>query len=163
MIFCNNKTANEWRSTTFQSVVSIITGEGSSTSPDNPAAKLSASNVEQVTNLIMAIFVQVIKVTNGSLRDGVEDEILKATHLAREISLQFGIHPARLQLVIPARGEIVEIGKDYHDCCDSDYYAGKKYKVDLVTTPGLQKIGDGRSNMTSKWTIVPCEIYPDES
>lgn len=161
MVFCNNKVANEWRSATFQSAVSVITGDESSTKVDNMAARLGASNVEKVANLIMAIFVQVINVTNGSLRADAEDEIRQITYMAREIALQFGIHPAHLQLVVPARGETIEIGKDYHDCCDADFHKGRTYQVDLVTAPGLQKIGDGRSDLTSKWTIVPCEIYPD--
>jgi hypothetical protein len=162
MIFCTNKAANEWRSATFQSAVSVITGDESSTILDNLTANISASNVEKVTNLIMAIFTQVIKLTNGSLQAEAEDEIRQATFLAREIALQFGIHPAHLRLVMPARGETIEVGKGYHHCCDGDYYKGRFYKVDLVTAPGLQKIGDGRSDLTSKWTIVPCEIYPND-
>jgi len=160
-VFCNNKTANEWRSATFQSAVSVITGDESSTKSDNMAVRLGASNIEQVANLIMAIFIQVTNMTNGSLRAETEDEIRQITYLAREIALQFGIHPAHLQLVIPARGETIEIGKMYHDCCDADYHKGRIYQVDLVTAPGLQKIGDGRSDLTTKSTIVPCEIYPE--
>ena len=162
MIFSINKAANEWRSATFQSAVSVITGDESSAMSNNLTANLSASNVEHVANLITVIFVQVISVSNGSLRAETEEEIRHLTFLAREIAVQFGVHPAYLRLVVPARGESVEIGKDYHDCYDGDYYKGEIRKVDLVTTPGLQKIGDGRSDMTSKWTIVPCEIYPDD-
>jgi len=162
MIFSTNKTANEWRSATFQSAVSVIVGDESSAMSDNSASNLSSLNVEEVADLIMSIFIEVISVTNGSLRPEVENEILQITHLAREIALQFGVHPAYLRLVVPARGKSVEIGKDYHDCYDGDYYRGQIRKVDLVTSPGLQKVGDGRSDTTSTWTIVPCEIYPED-
>jgi len=162
MIFRTNKAANEWRSATFQSAISVVTRDENSKLSENSIANLSDSNVEQVIRLINAMFVQITGASNGSLQVEVEDEIRQAIKLAREIAFQFGIHPAHLRLLRPAHGESVEIGKEYQDCCDGDYNKGKIYTVDLVTVPGLQKIGDGRSDMSSTLTIVPCEIYPNE-
>ena len=93
----------------------------------------------------------------------MEDEIRQMTNLACEIALQFGVHSAQLRLSAPNRGEQVQIGEEFHDCEDGDSHKGSVYGVDLVIVPGLQKIGDGRSDMSSKWTIVPCEFYPDQS
>jgi hypothetical protein len=92
----------------------------------------------------------------------MEDDIQKMVQLGREIALQFGIHPAQLRLLVPSRGEQIQIGESYHDCEDGDAYKGSVYGVQLVTAPGLQMIGDGRSDMSSSRTMVPCEIYPDQ-
>ena len=81
--------------------------------------------------------------------------------LAREIALQFGIHSAQLLLCVPQRGEQIQIGEEFHDCEDGDCYKGTVYAVDQLIVPGLQKIGDGRSDMSSKRIITPCEIYPE--
>ena len=82
--------------------------------------------------------------------------------LGRDIALQFGIQPAQMQLVIPGHGEKIKIGERYHDCEDADSFKGKTQSVDIVTAPGLQKVGDGRSELGSQRAMVPCEIYPIE-
>jgi hypothetical protein len=90
-----------------------------------------------------------------------KDDIREAALIAREIAMQFGVNPANLQLLRPEQGEEVEIGTEFHDCYDGDTHAGRRYIVDLVTLPGLQKIGDGRSDRTSVRTIVPCDVFVD--
>ena len=99
--------------------------------------------------------------SGSSLNVESENQIHQAVTLAQDIGFQFGIHPAQLRLVIPSRGEAVEIGAKFHDCEGGEEERGKTYQVNLVTLPGLEKVGDGRSNMNSISTIVPCEIYPE--
>jgi hypothetical protein len=126
-------------------------------------ARLNSDNITRTVDRIMSLLSEVSKLSNSSIRSEVEDEIRQMTNLAREIALQFGIHSAQLRLSIPNRGEQVQIGEDFHDCIDGDSHRGSIFGVDLVIVPGLQKIGDGRSDMSSKRTIVPCEFYPDQS
>src|SRR5271154_7080687 len=126
-------------------------------------ARLNSDNINRTVDRTMGILSEVSKLSNSSVRSEVEDEIRQMVNLAREIALQFGVHSAQLRLLIPNRGELVQIGEEFHDCEDGDCHRGSIYGVDLVIVPGLQKIGDGRSDMSSKRTIVPCEFYPDQS
>jgi hypothetical protein len=97
--------------------------------------------------------------SNSLVRSEVEDKIPQIANLAREIALQFGVQTAQLRLSVPTYGEEIQIGEEFHDCEDGDRYRGSVCAVDLVIVPGLQKIGDGQSDMTSNRIIVPCEIY----
>lgn len=82
--------------------------------------------------------------------------------LGREIALQFGIQSSQLQLVVPEHGKTIRIGESFHDCEDGDSGLRRTCEVDIVTAPGLQKVGDGRSDMEVQRAMVPCEIYPIE-
>lgn len=110
----------------------------------------------------MDVLSEVSGLSNSFVPSEVVDQIRQMANLAREIALQFGVHAAQLRLSVPARGEQVQIGEEFHDCEDGDCNRGSICAVDLVIVPGLQKIGDGRSDMTSRRIIVPCEIYPDQ-
>ena len=124
-------------------------------------AKLSADNVQQTVDRIMGVLSEVSRLSNSLVQGEVLDEIRQMSNLAREIALQFGVHPAQLRLSVPHHGAEIQIGAEFHDCQDADSYRGATYPVDLVVVPGLQKIGDARSDMSSKRIITPCEIYPD--
>lgn len=108
----------------------------------------------------MGILSEVSMLSNSNIRSDVEDETHKMANLAHEIALQFGVHTAQLRLSAPLHGAQVQIGEEFHDCEDGDFSRGTLCLVDLVTFPGLERIGDGRSNMSSKQIITPCEIYP---
>lgn len=129
-------------------------------SPGSPLAKLSADNVQQTVNRIMSVLSEVSELSGRPVRSDVEDEIHKMANLAEEIALQFGVHAAQLRLSVPHRGAQIQIGKEFHDCEDGDFHGGTICLVDLVTSPGLERIGDGRSDMSSKQIVTPCEIYP---
>jgi hypothetical protein len=107
----------------------------------------------------MDILSQVSRLSNSSIKPEVEDKIPQIAYLARNISLQFGVQTAELRLSVPNCGEKIQIGEEFQDCEDGDLFRGSTCIVDLVIVPGLQKIGDGRSDMGSKRVIVPCEIY----
>lgn len=142
--------------------MALTASDESNPEPDSPLAKLSVDNIRQTVNRIMGVLSDVSRLSNSLIRSEVEDEILQMVNLAREIALQFGVHSAQLQLSFPNRGEQIQIGEEFHDCEDGDRYKGSIFGVDLVIVPGLQKIGDGRSDMSSKRIITPCEFYPDQ-
>ena len=106
------------------------------------------------------MFHEVSKLSNSQVRRELQDEVRQMATVASQIAIQFGVHPAQLQLSFPKSGERVEIGADFQDIEDGEDSKGVVYSVDLVVVPGLQKIGDGKSDMTSKRSIVPCEIFP---
>jgi hypothetical protein len=141
--------------------VALTASAESNPAPDSLLAKLNAENVHQTIDRIMVVLSEVSSLSNSSVRSEVVDQIIQMTDLAREIALQFGVHSAQLRLSIPNRGEEIQIGEEFHDCEDGDCNRGSTCTVDLVVVPGLQKIGDGRFDMSSKRIIVPCEIYPD--
>ena len=163
-IFHHDKVANNWRSATFQCVNAALGayGDGHAGS-ESSLAKLSADNVNQTVDRVIRILSEVSSMSNSFPSSETKDHIRQMANLGRDMALQFGLHPAQLRLLFPSRGERIQIGEEFHDCEDGDCNRGVWYKVDLVTTPGLRKIGGGRSDMNSEKIIVPCEIYPDQS
>ena len=156
-VFRTNRLASSWRSITFQCLHTTVTKAESV----GEAFRLSAANVDEAVRRIMSFLTEISNLSGGFLNAEIENQILQAVVLARDIGFQFGIHPAQLRLVTPGHGETVEIGEKFHDCEGGEDDRGKTYQVKLVTLPGLEKVGDGRSNTDSIFTIVPCEIYPD--
>jgi hypothetical protein len=88
------------------------------------------------------------------------DQIQDVATLAASIGLQFGVQPSQLRLSIPNREQVIEIGDEFHDCMDGDADKGARVSVDLVVSPGLLRIGDGRRDLRTKVPIVPCDFYP---
>jgi hypothetical protein len=161
-IFCKDQFANNWRSATFQCIGSWLALNSNTQQSNVPIVKRSAKNIEETETRIKKVLSEVAGLSNRSVSVEVDQDIRRIVLLGSEIGLQFGIHPAQLVLLSPQRGDQVQIGEDCHDCEDGDAYRGTVYGVQLVTAPGLRKIGDGRSDMTCSSTIVPCEIYPDQ-
>jgi hypothetical protein len=162
-IFHQDKLANKWRAATFQCInAALTTSDDTIPAPDSPLARLSAKNVDQTVARIMAILTEVSNLSSSHVRVEMEHDIHQMVNLGSVIALQFGVHLAQLRILVPSRGEQIQIGESYQDCEDGDCYKGSIYGVDLVTAPGLQKIGDGKSDMSSSRTMVPCEIYPDQ-
>ncbi|KAI9769805.1 MAG: hypothetical protein M1840_003799 [Geoglossum simile] len=158
-IFRRDRLANKWRSATFQSIGAALVANGGRDLA--PVAKLSADNVNQTATRIISVLSEVSKLSDGRVSGDIEDEVREMANLCFSIALQFGIHTAQLRLSVPDRGEQITIGDEFRDCQDGERYKGTVYAVDLVVVPGLQKIGDGGSDMTTKHIVVPCGIYPE--
>lgn len=139
-----------------------LAGDEYNSRSDSHLVKISAENVRQTVGRILSVLNEVAKFSNNSLQNETEREVGLMVNLARDIALQFGINPAQLRVVVPRYGDRVQIGEEYHDCEDGDCSSDSFFTVDLLVVPGLQKIGDGRSEMISKRVIVPCEIYPTQ-
>jgi hypothetical protein len=160
--FQQSRIANNWRSSIFQCInEALMEATGKRDDSNAPIATLITENVNQAIAR-MTIVLEEVSILSGNRSPRVEiDELQQIVIQARELALQFGLHPAQLQLHMPRHGDEIQIGEDVHDCEDGDCDRGAKHIVDLVTLPGLQKIGIGRSDMQFKSTLVPCEIYPD--
>jgi hypothetical protein len=156
-IFRTNKLANEWRSATFQSAYSSISNEDPAFS--NDTSSLSSTNLDSAIRGIQQLFNTISQYTSQRIPDNTP-EIRQTVKLAREIALQFGIHPATLQLYFQGRNDTIEIGTEFYDCNSGTMNAGEERTIDIATCPGLRKIGDGKLDMESVLTIVPCEIIP---
>jgi hypothetical protein len=127
-----------------------------------PVAALMTENIEQTVARIIGILLEMCRLSGGSPRSDLNVEVRQISHLAQELGIQFGLNSAQLKLLIPQRGDKIQIGADVQDCEDGDCNRGSKYEVDLVTLPGLQRLGDGRTDGDATRTLVPCEIYPDQ-
>jgi hypothetical protein len=158
--FHQDKLANKWRSANFQCISVALKGsDGGNAAPDSRLAQLNGDNDHQTINRIMAFLSEVAQLSNNTISSEVEDHIHQLVNIAGEIALQFGVQTAQWRLFFPNCGEKIQIGEEFQDCEDGDCYRGSICMADLVVVPGLQKIGDGRSDMTSKRIIVPCEFY----
>jgi hypothetical protein len=158
--FHQDNLANKWRSANFQCIRVALKGStGGGAAPDSRLTQLSGDNDHQTINRIMAFLSEVAQLSNNTISSEVEDQIHQLVNIAGEIALQFGIQTAQLQLFFPNCGENIQIGEEFQDCEDGDFHRGSICTADLVVVPGLQKIGDGRSDMASKCIIVPCEFY----
>ncbi|KAF8862360.1 hypothetical protein BDZ45DRAFT_799176 [Acephala macrosclerotiorum] len=159
-VFRQDGLANTWRSTTFMYINVALTSPEQNHSP---VARLNTENFNDTVSRILAVLSEVAGLSHASVRPDIQDQVRQMVLLGRDIALQFGINPSQMELVVPKHGEKIKIGEKFHDCEDGDSFKGKTHDVDLVTAPGLQKIGDGRSDMNSQRAMVPCEIYPIET
>ncbi|KAF1808249.1 hypothetical protein P152DRAFT_517694 [Eremomyces bilateralis CBS 781.70] len=152
-VFHTDQLANGWRSATFQSLYSAIVSPTAS----NATAAQSSANIDAAVKRISQLFTAASQYFSNP--SPIQDpEILQAARLARDIAVQFGVHPAHLRLVIPQHTDRVQIGSNYHDYRNGPSDIGSLVTVDLVTLPGLQKVGNGRGGLQGVLTIVPCEI-----
>lgn len=154
-IFNYDETANRWRSVTFQTLAaSVEAGERSSTG----IVRLGYHNVAHVAEQTMSMLSTIV---GSSPQFGeLKRQIHEAASLAFEVALQFGINPAQLVLLSAGRNETVTIDKKqgFIDCED-EKETGDVVRVALAVTPGLLRIGDGRSETTQRHTIWPCEVF----
>jgi len=97
----------------------------------------------------------------STLPRGLESEMRSAAGLAFRLALQFGMNPARLELLSAGRGQTVVVGaaQGFVDCEEGEARRGERLPVVLLVSPGLQRVGDGRSDTTRKRVIVPCEVF----
>ncbi|KAJ4168423.1 hypothetical protein NW754_010334 [Fusarium falciforme] len=152
-IFHSNEVANRWRSITFQTLAAAATDGGSGS-----LIQLGHNNVTHVTEQVISLLAVI---AGTQLQGGLQGEMRTAAGLAYELALQFGVNPARLVLLTAQRSQAVVIGgsNGFIDCEDGEERRGQKVQVVMVASPGLQRIGDGRSETTQKHTVVPCEVF----
>ncbi|KAK3312177.1 hypothetical protein B0H66DRAFT_485605 [Apodospora peruviana] len=159
-----DKEANRWRSATFQSVMAIMAGKGGK----NGSADTADEGGQTVGNLYVMNRVKLKKdilavleeATSDQLAGEIEEKLDEITCLAGELALQIGVHRACLGLEMPATGESVIIGPEFVDCEDGAAARGETEEVDLVVCPHFFKVGDGRSDLKTRKSIFPGEIYP---
>lgn len=161
-VFGHEKTADAWRSATFQCVGAAAAVEESSHANGTLLMALSKENMSKTAKRILRYLSGIAELSNNHVSSKVEEEVWQIARLVQDIALQFGVNPARLELCMPARGDRVRIGDTFRDYENGDLDRGSTLVVDLLIMPGFQKIGDGRKDLNTRRTIVPCDIYPEE-
>ena len=105
------------------------------------------------------------RITNNNTRPDALEAVPTIVNLAAELGLECGVQRAQIWLLIPRPGEVVTVGAEYADCLgagsgDGDGDGGRDVKVDLVVSPGIVRIGDGRRDLAVRKALVPCEVFP---
>ncbi|KAF2866046.1 hypothetical protein BDV95DRAFT_584777 [Massariosphaeria phaeospora] len=132
-VFENDDLANRWRTISFRSIQ-----DSGTVNLRSPIHELRAKNAASSTARIMQYLSAVASLTQHSINISVEDEVRKATQLAEEIALQFGVHPSKLLLRT----------------------ADETWNGDPA--PGLLKIGRDKNNTPTAQTVVPCKGSSDK-
>lgn len=157
--------SNKWRSITFQTLalnMLIDVDSHDSFGRSGTLVQLGQQNVTACVRQIMGFVSELASASNASVYYELEEEMTSAAKLAFEIALQFGVSQAALSLLTATSGQAVVIGPEYHDCEDGEENRGVRTRVALMIAPGLVRIGDGRSEMTKRHVVFPCEIFSIE-
>ena len=107
-----------------------------------PITKLITDNVNQAIARMTSVLSEVSRLSGSNPRSEIE-ELQQIALQARDLALQFGLHPAQLQLYMPKHGDEVQIGEDVYDCEDGDCERGAKPLVALVTLPAFKNLEMG--------------------
>ncbi|EPE07985.1 interaptin [Ophiostoma piceae UAMH 11346] len=151
---------------TFGSFMSSGSGSSSSNSishsTDVGVAMLYRQHCDSVVYKIRQLL---DRITNNNTRPDALEAVPTIVNLAAELGLECGVQRAQIWLLIPKPNEIVTVGAEYADCLgagsgDGDGDGGRDVKVDLVVSPGIVRIGDGRRDMAVRKALVPCEVFP---
>lgn len=167
-VFQRDKEANKWRSATFQSIIAVVTpskaaGAGGRQAPALPAITMGTTYAENCARVERDIVGVLNEVANGVVNDELQDKVPEITRLAGELALEFGAQRSQLGLMLPVRGDNIQIGEQFVDCVDGDGAKGAYIGVELVVCPCLFRVGDGRGDFQSGRTIFPGEVYPMRS
>ncbi|KAK3320516.1 hypothetical protein B0T19DRAFT_429782 [Cercophora scortea] len=166
-LFQTDIQANRFRSTTFQTMMMTVLPKGQR---KNAATAADGHNAVQVQTYLDnrqkvhdQILLDLAEVCGGGVSPDIEEKVVDIVRQAGELALEFGSQRAGLGLHMPARGERVKIGHEFVDCVDDDEARGVVEEVDLVVSPKLFRVGDGRNDLKVWKIIFPGEIYPRRS
>ena len=124
----------------------------------------SSSTVKAFSDNRRAVEEEIGAILKEVCANEVSEELTSSvTHIvevASELALEFGSQRALLGLAGLRSGDEIEIGQGFIDCEDGDSTRGALETVDLVVSPRLFRIGDGRNDLKTEKIIVPGEIYP---
>lgn len=99
----------------------------------------------------------------GTLPMVVQNYLPEIVRIAGELALEFGCQRSEVSLVFPSHNEEVIIGDTFHDCQDGIIRArGIRQRVDIVVSPALCRVGDGRMDLVTRKVIVKGQIFPYE-
>ncbi|KAK3386606.1 hypothetical protein B0H63DRAFT_468077 [Podospora didyma] len=161
-LFRTDKEANKWRAATFQSIMMAVVPKG-----QKKGAAASGEMVRPYTSNRKRVHDEISAILNAVCSNGATEELDKKVNdiirLASELALEFGSQRAQLGLEMPGRGTDIQLGPDFEDYEDGGGTKGSLETVDLTVSPRLFRVGDGRSDLKTRKTIVPGEIYPRQS
>ena len=152
----DNFQANMYRSAMFLSLSAAVKGDQQ---PPGIAAQLYKKLQGDVRDKLYGILAEM---TEHKVPPAVEEELPRIVRVAAELALEIGVQRALVSVVKPMGGEEVVIGDEFHDCLHGDSMKGQKFKVELLVSPGLLKIGDGRGNTSVRKSLVPAELFRGE-
>ncbi|KAK5653399.1 hypothetical protein OQA88_8884 [Cercophora sp. LCS_1] len=164
-IFRRFPLSNKWRSVTFQSLAlnMLVEVDGhDSFSGSGALVQLGQQNVAACVRRIVSFVSELAAMTDASVYPELEEEITSAARISFEIALQFGVNQAALALLTSSTGQAVVIGPEFHDCEDGEENRGMRTRVAVMISPGLVRVGDGRSEMAKRHVVFPCEIFSSD-
>ncbi len=104
------------------------------------------------------------RITASETNPAVLDAVPEIVRLAAELGLECGVQRAQLWLLLPKRGEVVPEGAEYESCLggsgNADTSQQRSVVVDLLVSPGLVRVGDGRGDMAVRKALLACEVFP---
>ncbi|KAL1902657.1 hypothetical protein Sste5346_001099 [Sporothrix stenoceras] len=105
------------------------------------------------------------RITGYATRPDALEAVPAIVNLAAELGIEFGVQRAQVWLVMPKRNDLVQAGPEYQDCLggtsdNNDKDHGRDLKVDLMVSPGIVRIGDGRGDLSIRKALVSCEVIP---
>ena len=153
-LFDQNIEANMWRSSTFVTISTAIRGQASV----HGIGHTFAANVDRVSSQLGHVWEGFF---GGVEPDPKTQQTLRSiASKTAELALQFGIHRARLLLRFPESMSRVTYGPGYHHYRNKDLENGKAVLVDLVSCPGLLRVGDGRREKGAEMQLSPAKVVP---
>jgi hypothetical protein len=159
-LFCRDTQSNKWRSITFHTIFTAI--EDPQHLEDYPTPKISKIYQDNVSRVASELDRILEEFTGRNSDQATAKSIRKIASLAGELGLQFGVHRAHLLLDFPETGSQVRGGTEYSHYRDGEKYQNQMMEVELVLSPGLVRIGDGRRSLSVKAPLQPSLIYPSK-
>ncbi len=125
--------------------------------PKSQAADYFTANCDHVEEQLRKLLDEA---TGFAVSQTIARHIPEITQLAANLAIEFGASRAQLCLLAAKPEEHVEVGPCFHHYKDGASRKGAFLTVDLMVSPGLCKIGDGRGDMTARRVLVQSDIYP---
>ncbi|KAK0662129.1 hypothetical protein QBC41DRAFT_31801 [Cercophora samala] len=121
--------------------------------------KAFTSYFRQNINRVTEGLVRALQQGSGQKLDPqVNKRIWTVVRDAGVLALQMGTQRSRVMLVACARGDIVQLKHIFED--ETGHSEEVKVIVDMMTQPGLMRIGDGKEDLTREQVIQKGKIIP---
>lgn len=112
-------------------------------------------NIERVTEDL----VRALQQWSGQALDSqVNKRIWTVVRDAGVLALQMGSQRSRVMLVACSRGDIVQLKHIFED--ETGHSEEVKVIVDMMTQPGLMRIGNGKEDLTREQVISKGKVIP---
>ncbi|KAF3020978.1 hypothetical protein E8E14_009367 [Neopestalotiopsis sp. 37M] len=141
------KHANIWRATLFDAILRDVTSTPPSSSEHSFAA-LFRSNISQVSQ---RLFGELQKISAFELDTRIKPQVKKICDGLGLLSLQMGTQRAQVLLETVRHGEPIKPDEMF---ADESNGMGSKIQVDIVTTPCMRRVGDGREDGHTQTIIL---------
>jgi hypothetical protein len=156
-VFDSDIEANKWRSALFQSMQPLVLPKFPRQSkpgePEPGIVRFFNENCQDVERRILDL---VQAATGRAAPVAVQQEVRKIPRLAGELAITLGAQRARIHLAGAQRGDVVRQDGTF-DVQNGGSRGGAR--AELLLSPGLVKIGDGRGDMETRRVLLSGEIF----